>query len=367
MTVVHLIGQLGRGGTEKQLFSTAAGLQRRGWHQTVIAFDTGGMWVPLLKDAGIPVFVVPRDGLKLRRLWRLWRLVRREKPEILLSWSSYVAAYARLLRGVGPLRRVYNLREDVSRDCDRPERKRSLRLAAAGMEAADHVVSNSQRNLDLARQHGIRLPPSSVIFNLVVARGGAQPAASISCPRIGAVGSLIPSKNYDVLLLALGTLAAAGLQFELSLAGDGPERPALENLARRLGVADRVKFLGDVEDVPRLLSTAHFFAHPSRSEGLSNAVLEAMAAGLPVVACPVGATGEIIEDGKNGILVPAGAPQDLAAAMRRLLSDAALRGRLGKAGWETVRQLCDENVVLDRYEGVLRGLLAAGCEKGASR
>jgi glycosyltransferase involved in cell wall biosynthesis len=358
MTVVHLIGQLGRGGAEKQLFALAAGLQRRGWPQTVIAFDRGGIWEARLKDAGIPVFVVPRDRLKPRRLWRLWRLVRREKPGVLLSWSSYVAACARLLRGTGRLRRVYNLRNDVTLDCDRPERERLLRLATAGLEAADHVVSNSRRNLELARQRGIRLPPSSVIYNMVLARGRARPGEPSDCPRIVAAGTLNAIKSYDVLLAALGRLAAEGLPFECLLAGSGPERPALEELAVHCGLGGRVKFLGEVDDVPALLSSAHVLAHPSRSEGLSNTVLEAMGEGVPVVACPVGATAEIVEDGTSGILVPAGSAEDLAAALRRLLTDAELRGRLGKAARESVRRFCDENVVLDQYEEVLRGLLA---------
>ncbi|MGA2066639.1 MAG: glycosyltransferase [Thermoguttaceae bacterium] len=357
--VLHLIGQLGRGGAEKQLFHIATGLQRRGWPQAVVAFDTSGVWEPRLKDAGIPVFVIPRDRLKLRRLWRLWRLVRRQKPGILLSWSAYVAAYAHWLRGVGPVRRIFNMRFDLAADHHSGEPGRVRRSVRRAVETADYVLSNSQRNLDVARRHGVRLPPGSVVYNIVAARGRARAAEPATCPRIVGAGSFVPRKNYDVLLLALGTLAAEGLQFELSLAGDGPERPALENLARCSGVADRVKFPGDVDDVPRLLSTAHLCAHPSRSEGLSNTVLEAMAEGLPVVACPVGATDEIIEDGKNGLLVPPGSPRDLAAAMRRLLAGAELRGRLGKAGWETVRQLCDESVVLDRYEGVLRGLLTA--------
>ena len=357
---LHLIGQLDRGGAEKQLFWIAAGLQRRGWAQAVIAFDVGGVWEARLQDAGIPVFVVPRDRLKPRRLWRLWRLVRREKPEILLSWSSYVAAYARLLRGAGRLRRVYNLRNDVTLDCERPERKRFLRLASAGMEAADHVVSNSRRNLELARQRGIRLPPSSVIYNMVLARGRARSAEPADCPRIVAAGTLSAIKSYDVLLAALGPLAAENLPFECLLAGSGPERPALEALAARCGLSARVKFLGEVDDVPALLSSAHILAHPSRSEGLSNTVLEAMGEGVPVVACPVGATAEIVEDGRNGILVSPDSPAALATALRRLLVDHRLRERLGKAALETVRRLCGEDLVLDQYEAVLHGLAATG-------
>ena len=139
-----------------------------------------------------------------------------------------------------------------------------------------------------------------------------------------------------MLLRALGLLAAAGNKFELLLAGTGGERTRLEELAHRLAIADRVTFLGEVPDVPGLLATAHLCAHPATSEGLSNTILEAMAEGLPVVACPVGATTEIIEDGRNGLLVPGRSPEALASAMRRLLADSELRGRLGSAALETV-------------------------------
>jgi glycosyltransferase involved in cell wall biosynthesis len=358
--LMHLIGQLDRGGAEKQLFCVATGLLRRGWGQVVVAFDTGGLWEARLKDAGVPVFFVPRDRLKLRRLWRLWWLVRRERPQVVLSWTAHLGIYARLLRGIGRVRRVYHLLDDVTLDCDRPEKRRLSRQVWGAMEAADCVVSNSRRNLDLAQRHGLRLPPNFVIYNPVAAPGRARPAEPAACPRIVAAGTLHAGKAYDVLLAALGRLAAEGLSFECLLAGSGPERPALEALAARLGLSQRVQFLGDIDDVPALFSTAHILAHPSKSEGLSNTILEAMGEGLPVVACPVGATAEILADGESGLLVMAGAVEELAAALRRLLTDPELRGRLGKAARESALRFCGENTVSDQWEALLHRLVKEG-------
>ena len=195
------------------------------------------------------------------------------------------------------------------------------------MERSDFVVSNSQRNLDSLRATGIQLPRSEVIYNIVAARQ-EPPKCSPSPARIVAVGSLVPRKAIDVLLHAAAVLAAEGRKFEIVLAGGGPEQSNLEALAEKLRIRARVRFLGDVAHIPALLATAQILAHPARAEGLSNAILEAMAEGVPVVACPVGATSELISDSQNGLLVPVDEPRLLAAALGRLLDDAELRIRL---------------------------------------
>ena len=201
------------------------------------------------------------------------------------------------------------------------------------------------------------MPPAEVIYNIVAEGKTPFPPRTAEVPRIVAIGSLFPLKSYDVLIEAMAILAANATDCELLLAGRGGEQPRLESLANQLGVAERVKFLGDVEDVPGLLHTADVFAHPAITEGLSNAILEALAEGLPVVACPVGATPEIIEDGQNGLLVPVRQPQALAHAIGRLLNDACLRRRLGQAGAELVRDRFGESSIADQYEKVFQRLM----------
>ena len=180
----------------------------------------------------------------------------------------------------------------------------------------------------------------------------------MEAPRIAAVGTLKPLKAFDTLLHALGLLAAKGKTFELVLAGDGPERANLEALARRLGLAGRVKFLGEINGAADLLATAHLLVHPSKSESMSNTIVEAMAKGLPVIASPVGGNPEIVEDGRSGLLVPPGRADLLADAVGRLLDDPALRRRLGEQGLRYVKDECSELRVADAYEGAIRGLVS---------
>jgi len=362
-TLLHLIGELGRGGAEKQLFCLASALARRGWRQTVITFSPGGVWLPRFQEIGVPVLGLPPSRFKPWRLWQLQRLIRRQKPRLMLSWSAYVAAYGYWVMGGPQLVKIVNVRCDITIDRHHGTFKQKMGMLSRTLEKADYVLSNSRRNLDALQAQGLRLPPTEVIYNIVRTENGPPVRQCAGAGRIVAVGSLIPRKAIDVLLRAAAILLAAGRRFEIVLAGDGPERESLILLSKKLGINDRVTFLGDVDDVPRLLATACILAHPSWMEGLSNAIIEAMAAGLPVVACPVGATPEIIDDGQNGLLVPAGEPQPLAAALGRLLDDDALRARLGRKAWEHVRQRFDEATIVNQYEKVLHHLMGPAPEE----
>lgn len=357
--VLHVIGQMVRGGAERQLVLVSAALAQRGWRQTVVSLNPGDVWEEHLREQGIAVVGVPRSGAKPWRLWQLGQHVRAARPDIVHSWSLHTNLYCRWLPGFPAGRKVFSLRRDVTRD----------RHTGRGLGRPHHlsvwkhcgcVVSNSARALERLQAHGATTARAAVVGNVVVARGRAEPGQACGEPHVVAAGDLIPLKAYDVLVDALGSLADSGHAFRLSLAGVGPERSALERLAVERGIGGRVQFLGSVDDVPALMAAAHLLVHPSRSEGLSNTVLEAMGEGLPVVATPVGAIPEYVIDGRTGLLVPPGRADGLAAAISRLLTAPGLRAELGGAALRLVRERCDPSVVAGQYEAVYRELLA-GC------
>jgi glycosyltransferase involved in cell wall biosynthesis len=149
-------------------------------------------------------------------------------------------------------------------------------------------------------------------------------------PTILCVGRLVPEKGQAVLLEALALLAERGRQVAVELAGEGPSRGALEALAERLGIAERVTFLGAVgqEQIGALYEGATVFCLASFAEGVPVVLMEAMAIGLPVVSTRIAGIPELIEDGRTGLLVAPGRPDQLAEALERLLHDEELREEL---------------------------------------
>ena len=219
-------------------------------------------------------------------------------------------------------------------------------------------MSNSEAAISSLSEQGIKPRRVEIVRNMITSLGRGRPGEQASLPRIAAAGSLKPLKGYDVLLRALSLLASRGTRVELLLAGEGPQRSDLEKLAGELGLLDSVVFLGRVDDVPGLFASAHVVVHPSYREGLSNSILEAMGEGVPVIASRVGGTPELVHDGETGLLVPPGCPMLIMRALQRLLADSPLRVQMGSAGLGFVRQNCNADDNVRRYEDIYASLLA---------
>jgi len=164
---------------------------------------------------------------------------------------------------------------------------------------------------------------------------------------VGSVGRLAAVKNYGLLVRAV---ASSGLDVHLVLAGEGPERPALLAIAHALGIAPRVHLLGHCNDVDRVLGAFDVFVLPSFSEGMSNTLLEAMAAGVPAVASAVGGNGEIVRDGIDGRLFASDDEPALAACLVELCADDAQRARFAAAARDRVHSTFDIRSMIERYE-----------------
>ena len=202
------------------------------------------------------------------------------------------------------------------------------------------------------------------------ARFGPAPAADVrgefglpaDALLLGVVGHLDVRKGQRDFLAAAARIAPDFSGARFLLVGDGGDAPALRDLAATLGIAERVIFAGFRTDVPAVLAALDVFVMPSHAEGLCTAAVEAMMAGLPVVATSAGGLPEVVEDGQTGLLVPPGAPEALAGAAAKLLADADLRRRLGERGRQralerfSVGSMVDGTIAV--YEAVAAGLNA---------
>ncbi|MDE3042956.1 MAG: glycosyltransferase family 4 protein [Nitrospirota bacterium] len=230
------------------------------------------------------------------------------------------------------------------------------------MNSADWLVAPSQSMLDAVLTKFPRLQTkASTIHNAVNMNefelsgpGELQQGQYILC-----VALHQPRKAIDVLIKAFKIFSQTHTEVELWLVGDGPLRGQLEDLAQQLGLNEQVKFLGlqDRTGVRKLLRQCRFVVLPSRAEPFGIAILEALASGKPVVASAVGGIPEIIEDGKNGILVEPENPQALCDAMTTVWNDRELAERLASAGYATVKQHFQWDTAAARYEATFMKLI----------
>jgi len=171
------------------------------------------------------------------------------------------------------------------------------------------------------------------------------------------VGRFAPQKNHRLLVEAFAQALARLPSMELWLVGEGSLRPQVEEQVQKAGLVEHVRFLGLRRDIPELLSQADALLLPSDWEGVPLVVLEAMAAGKPVVATKVGGVPELVEHGVTGFLVPPGDPGALAEAILQVASSGELRRQMGEAGWERVRERFDIRQTARAYGELYLGLL----------
>jgi len=247
--------------------------------------------------------------MRLNRILADWR------PRVAMAWMNRAAGMTP--RGdwtlVGRLGGYYDLK--YYRHCD-------------------HLVGNTR---DLQRwiiAQGWPAERVHVLPNFAADLAGVAPVARPAGAQLLAMGRLHANKAFDTLIRALALVPDA----RLSIAGEGPERAALQALARESGVADRLELLGWREDTGALLAGCDLFVCPSRHEPLGNVVLEAWSAARPVIAAAAQGPSELIEEGVTGLLVPVDAPEPMAEAIRGLLADpnrAAMLAAGGRAEFET--------------------------------
>jgi glycosyltransferase involved in cell wall biosynthesis len=185
----------------------------------------------------------------------------------------------------------------------------------------------------------------------------AQPTDAVD---ILCVGRLVPEKGHTVLIRTVAALRSHGLEARLTLVGDGPERATLESLVEKLGQTSYVSFRGSIShaEIKRMLSECDIFCLPSFAEGVPIVLMEAMAMGLPVVACRVMGIPELIEDRVSGRLVRPGSADELASVLSELIASPVLRSSLGQAACEQVTARFNLGVNVARLHALYREQLA---------
>jgi glycosyltransferase involved in cell wall biosynthesis len=349
--VLYLVDTLNVGGTETQMVHVALRLHSRSHPVVVGCLRAEGPLVEVLERAGISVveFRKERTLLSARGIFQLLRLaifLRRGRFQVLHAhdlWANLLGVPAAWLARTPII--ISSRRYLADLDWYTPWRSTVMRMI---YRLSTHVTVNSSSVRDLLVQRD-GLPPEKirVLYNAVdVGRfERASRARNRLFPGVGSHSKLIAVvanmysqvKGHTSLISAAPSVCRDVPGAIFVLIGEGKERPNLEQQVRQVGLEKNFLFLGHRSDVPELLACCDLLVLPSEAEALPNSLLEAMAAGLPVVGTCVGGIPEIIKDGVNGLLAPPKDPQSLAEAILRILQDPHFAKKLSRAGQEMMR------------------------------
>ena len=358
--ILLMVRELGIGGTERQLVETARFLQRDRYIPHVGCFRPEGLRRSDLDLAGIPILHLPVYSFKspnvLTAAWQLIRYIRQHRIQIVHSFDAPLNVFAvPVARLAGTPAVISSQRGD--RDLTGQGMKNLLRITD---HLVDAVVVNCQwmkRYLvqeEHVPDHKIRLCYNAVELERYRRRYG-PPSDGLS---VGTVCALRPEKGVDTLIRAFAAVRRAGVR--LVIVGSGPEEGKLRSLCAELGVEEACQFEPATTDVTEWLSRIDIFVLPSRSEALSNALMEAMACGCCPVASRVGGNPELIEHGENGLLFQVDDSSELAAHLLQLLTDEPRRKRMAAAAFTKMSaEFSSENFIRTMqgiYESVLSGV-----------
>jgi glycosyltransferase involved in cell wall biosynthesis len=299
-----------------------------------------------LLDGGKFEGQVLRSGVRLRNLGRRWArsplFAWKAAREISRSDADLIHAFLPTIATYGAFARMcFGVRQPMVLSIGQSSAGRSDRWMFRWCSCTfDWLIANSRSAAELGRSLGFAPGRISVIPNghevspgqNVVHRERIRASLGVGTHErmLLCVARLTNTKRVCDAVTAAGLLGA-GANVKLVIAGEGPERPALEEQVVKLGLSGNVVFAGQRNDVPDLLAAADIFVFPSETEGLPNALIEACLAGLPIVACNVGGVVDVVQDEQTAILVLPRRPDELAAAVRRMLSNPVEAGRLGAA------------------------------------
>lgn len=349
--IVIIAGQLVVGGAERQLYLWLSNLNREHFNPTVITLHPGykDYWEKPIEELGIQIFRVNRKKNRLSRLLKIIRIIKNNQPSLIHGWHTFSSGYAGVAGRVLGVRNLGGIRSSF------PAIKgtwvtRIMRLAC------DAVLVNSQSTADAYRaEHSIRKQSVFIVQNAIDSvyeeRDTARDFLSsvYGLPKdavwVASIGRVDPLKRFDVLLRLSSMLNEVQQDVHFVLIGDGPEYSKLVDLANELDIEESVTFIGELPSANRWMKGFDIFCFPSIDEGMPNAVMEAGAAGLPILGWRLPYMVELFPSDNMAMLVEPLNINGMSEALRELVNKKDLRKNLGRAAEEHIQK----DFSLERY------------------
>ncbi len=364
--VLHILPNFGPGGAERMVTHLLLHMNRDRFEVAAVSlFDRQGTDLETMLDqARTQVWYLGKHkGFDPRMFRRLWEVFRKFQPDVVHT-HRYVLRYLLPLILVQRARvwvhTVHNVAEKEVDWVGKWIHRVAFRAGVVPVAIAEEVARS------LERVYGIKNPPlipnGIPVANFALGEEArkvwrAREGYGESAVLLVSVARMSPQKDHFSLIQAFSIASSRNSQLRLLLVGDGSLRSELEAQVKALDLKDKVRFLGVRADVPEILAAADMFVLSSRWEGNSLSVMEAMAAGKPVIATAVGGVPELVQHGISGVLVPPGDVEALAEAILKLAGDRNLRRQMGKEAFGRAKERFDVSVMVREYEALYERLL----------
>lgn len=364
--ILYIIGQLGIGGAERQLLELVKHLDKDRYAPKVCCLSGDTSLAEDIRKTGTEVITFERKhGFEFRRLLQLYRLVKYENPLIVQTSMHSANSYGRIVAKLAQVPIMIASERDIGLDRTWVGLQFDKVLAKIPSQM---IVSNSRYGAEWITNCGIDYRKVTIIYNGIdisrfsfmrdiAAKKRQEMGFNPSEAIVGIVAHLTPVKNHECFLLAGRKILNTYPETKFLIVGDGPLRSKLETVSKHLGLSDSVTFTGQRRDVPELMAMLNVFTLCSLSEGMPNAVLEAMAAGKPVVVTNVGGCPEIVEEAKTGFIVPSNDPSAFAEKIMTLLANKELANRMGQTGRKRVEANFTVHKMTRSYEELYENLI----------
>jgi L-malate glycosyltransferase len=346
------------GGTERQMIELQRRLNPERWQVHVACFHARGAWFRRMSESAATVTEFPLKSFRrpdtMRQARAFMRWCRAHRIVIVHATDLYANIFALPAAAFAEVPvRIANRRE-INPDKSLGQ----IVMQRAAYECAHKIVANSRAAADRLRREGVPARKVATVSNGVDRRVFVPHPPRPKLRRVVVVANLRPEKRHDVLIDAAPEVLRHFPDARFDVVGGGPELRSLQARTVDQAVAHAFAFVGHGEDVAGRLRAADIFVLPSQSEAFPNAVLEAMSAGLPIVASGVGGILELIDDHRTGLLVPSCDPHALAQGICRLMADQPLGARLGEAASQEVRGRYSFDRMTAAFEAVYLSELA---------
>lgn len=361
-SISFIIGQLSLGGSEKQLFLLIKELNKLGWKISVITLNAvkDDFWEKPLRELGVTLHRIPESRMKVKRLFYIIKALSKERPHIVHSWSSYANFYAATGGWLAGIPGRLGSERGNPIYSKRLSGKLIYFLSFLGLDA---LIVNNELAIDSLKKENPRLkivyiPNGVSIDEDLLSKKDARRFLTIPDEGmvIAGIGSLLPNKNFEYLIRIFRKICLLNSLTKLIIIGDGPKRIDLMKQADQDLPPGRFHFLGALENAYRYIKAIDVLCVPSFQEGMPNVVMEALAAGIPVIANEVDSIPLLIRNGENGYTVQTGDEESFYLALLKLVESPELRKKMGDLGKKSMEEFSTSKMG-DRFVELYKDLI----------